>query len=1012
MKWFFLLFLFIGCHGNLIRFHGSSSSSLVLFDVKPPEAVAVVVGEGQLSVDNNDLRIDSNGVLYVDRMQDRMQTRIFNGLHSMQLSLDFINTTLVLKEDLPLNSVLLSLPKETLVDHELVSLDNNGLLRLSRQLDREVQDVFRIPFSFNSITRLLTIRVTDVNEHPPEVVCGDVFVKEDTAVDTEVAVVSVFDPDFEAPSVVDKQSVIPDYSLTFDLKDRFFEVKEGRVILKETLDFEAQTLHFLDISVSDGLFRTHCQLRVHVVDVNDNKPEFERQEYHALVDQPGVVLTVRAVDKDVNDTVKYELMDEVPVQLNSTSGEVAVFAKQSLVFQVTARDLANHSSQTTVFLTVLDNFKPRTRLKTYPTTLLVDNKRAAFKEGSPVGALEFVSTAVNLSMTIQGQDCLDFLSFDLKTGVISVKKALESSFIQCFLLFDDSFSLLQVLFQDLAPELRAKRASDALSVTVELTEDTTVGQAVLDLVSQSKMPALKARDFKICFQDNDNFAVQDGLVVLQRPLDRERQENLTLVVVALDRRDPFEQPVFLSILFWVQDVQDSPLFFSQDVYFASVSESAVRGQAVLRVHAFDADKTPPIQFEILSGNSDHAFSMTANQIRTNSVLDREITPLYDLVVMATSLNETRIARVVVEVTDEDDNLPVVLNRALSVRKRGFVGSVQANDVDDEVLEFESESKEFFVERLSGRVFFTGRRHGNLRLKVRDRAHAVSTELTVKFQERMRSQLIEKECLDKCLVMETDVDLKSKDFFTENRRLVFNGSRSSWVSFDSNNTRFLVIVHVIQDKCRPLSDLCVIDLPFTARSASSPWISLQNQLISLVPKNRLPRLSRVNLDDQQVSVINDFEEQVLPSSSSWFMSSLSLCLLTLFLVFGLIMFSRKKSSLYYAASVSSRGSQMTQIEEEDQEVANIMESTADNYFNRLGVHFHEVPPSVDDDLEVQSEHQLSFRGKRKASEFTREWLAGEVRATYARPRSPEVTPLTRVLDEIQEKLEEHFYDHLY
>ena len=44
---------------------------------------------------------------------------------------------------------------------------------------------------------------------------------------------------------------------------------------------------------------------------------------------------------------------------------------------------------------------------------------------------------------------------------------------------------------------------------------------------------------------------------------------------------------------------------------------------------------------------------------------------------------------VVEVTDEDDNLPVVLNRALNVRKRGFIGSVQANDVDDEVLEFES-----------------------------------------------------------------------------------------------------------------------------------------------------------------------------------------------------------------------------------------------------------------------------------------------------------------------------------
>jgi len=79
----------------------------------------------------------------------------------------------------------------------------------------------------------------------------------------------------------------------------------GLLSIAKTLDRETTEVFRLNISATDGgqpLHATYAALTVHVIDVNDNPPVFERSVYVVNVSEGvklgSVVTTVHAVDKD------------------------------------------------------------------------------------------------------------------------------------------------------------------------------------------------------------------------------------------------------------------------------------------------------------------------------------------------------------------------------------------------------------------------------------------------------------------------------------------------------------------------------------------------------------------------------------------------------------------------------------------------------------------------------------------------------------------------------------------
>uniref|UniRef100_A0A8C4HUJ7 Cadherin domain-containing protein n=1 Tax=Dicentrarchus labrax TaxID=13489 RepID=A0A8C4HUJ7_DICLA len=96
----------------------------------------------------------------------------------------------------------------------------------------------------------------------------------------------------------------------------------------------------------------------------------------------------------------------------------------------------------------------------------------------------------------------------------------------------------------------------------------------------------------------DNFALKlhnnaDGNknveMVLQKPLDREKHEQISLVLTAVDGGEPQMSGTMLIII-TVLDVNDNAPVFTQQTYKATVTENSPKGTVVATVTASDADQ--------------------------------------------------------------------------------------------------------------------------------------------------------------------------------------------------------------------------------------------------------------------------------------------------------------------------------------------------------------------------------------------------------------------------------------
>ena len=146
--------------------------------------------------------------------------------------------------------------------------------------------------------------------------------------------------------------------------------------------------------------------------------------------------------------------------------------------------------------------------------------------------------------------------------------------------------------------------------------------------------------------------------------------------------------VFIDVL----NVNDNVPMTSQPVYFPKVAENSKPFTTVINLEAFDADddvsddagdESDPKNsktFEIVSGNPQSLFFIDPNTgaiSTTNRMLDREVQPEHVLEVRVSdngtpSLNST--TRVIVQVTDENDNKPEFIEKFYKVIKSLRFGS--------------------------------------------------------------------------------------------------------------------------------------------------------------------------------------------------------------------------------------------------------------------------------------------------------------------------------------------------
>ncbi|XP_074503751.1 protocadherin beta-15-like [Sebastes fasciatus] len=200
-------------------------------------------------------------------------------------------------------------------------------------------------------------------------------------------------------------------------------------------------------------------------------------------------------------------------------------------------------------------------------------------------------------------------------------------------------------------------------------------------------------------QKNDNFilAIDSNKVelVLENELDREKQKEINLLLTALDGGSP-QRSGTVVIHVSVLDANDNAPMFSQAVYKASLPENSPPDTIVINVSATDADEgvNGDVTYDLshVSDDDVNVFSIDpkTGEIKVTGLIDFEERSSFEMRVEAKDgLGQTSYAKVIIDVTDMNDNTPVIYLKSLTnpipenVSPGTEVGIINVQDRDSE-----------------------------------------------------------------------------------------------------------------------------------------------------------------------------------------------------------------------------------------------------------------------------------------------------------------------------------------
>ncbi|XP_051275370.1 protocadherin gamma-A11-like [Dicentrarchus labrax] len=204
-------------------------------------------------------------------------------------------------------------------------------------------------------------------------------------------------------------------------------------------------------------------------------------------------------------------------------------------------------------------------------------------------------------------------------------------------------------------------------------------------------------------QQNDNFKLnlntkaggrKYGELVLDKELDREDKQEIMLLLTAFDGGSP-QRSGTVVIHVTVLDANDNVPGFSQSVYKTSLPENSFLDTLVITVSATDADEG--VNGEITYGfdhvsDENQMFSLNpkTGEVKVAGSIDYEKESSYEIQISAKDgLGLASYATLIIEITDINDNAPVIYLKSLSnlipenVSPGTEVGIINVQDRDSE-----------------------------------------------------------------------------------------------------------------------------------------------------------------------------------------------------------------------------------------------------------------------------------------------------------------------------------------
>uniref|UniRef100_UPI003EBE4DC0 cadherin EGF LAG seven-pass G-type receptor 2 precursor n=1 Tax=Danio rerio TaxID=7955 RepID=UPI003EBE4DC0 len=659
-----------------------------------------------------------------------------------------------------------------------------GKLDLVSQLDYEMnkeytlriraQDGGRPPLS--NISGLVTVQVLDINDNAPIFVSTpfQATVLENVPVGYSVIHIQAVDADAGDNSRLE-------YRLTETTANFPFTINNstGWIVVAAELDRETVDFYNFGVEARDHgapAMSSSASISMTILDVNDNNPEFTQKAYYMRLNEDAAVgtsvVTVSAVDQDINSVVTYQISsgntrNRFSITSQSGGGLITLALpldyklERQYVLTVTASD-GTRFDTAKVYVNVTDANTHRPVFQSSHYTVNINEDRPVGTTVVMISATD-EDTGENARITYIMDDSIPQFNIDSDSGAVTTQMELDYedqvSYTLAITARDNGIpqksdtTYLEILVNDVNDNSPVFQRDRYLG---SVMEDIPVFTSVLQVSATDRDSGLNGRVF-YTFQGGEDgdgdFIIEStsGIVRTLRRLDRENTAIYNLQAFAVDKGVPaLKTAVDMQVT--ILDVNDNPPVFEKDEFDIFVEENSPIGLVVAHISASDPDEgsNAQIMYQIVEGNIPEVFQLDifSGELTALTDLDYETRAEYVIVVQATSAPLVSRATVHIKLIDKNDNVPVLKNFQIIFNNyvtdktnsfpSGVIGRIPAQDPDvsDQLhysFEAGNELKLVILNQSTGEIRLSRALDNNrpleasMKISVSDGVHSVSAQ---------------------------------------------------------------------------------------------------------------------------------------------------------------------------------------------------------------------------------------------------------------------------------------------
>lgn len=480
-----------------------------------------------------------------------------------------------------------------------------GVISTTQWFTQVSQSVFHLDVQEmdSELKAKVQVVIQDENDHTPTFYQSsyEILVNESVSVGTSILTVSAQDGDKGENGYIT-------YSIS-SLQTLPFRINQfsGVITTTEQLDFDFSFSRFVFVvRASDwgSPYRRESEayVTIHVKNVNDNQPLFEKTACHGLIsrDLPvdQVITTVSAIDIDELALVKYKIVSGNKLGLFTLNPDSGVLSLQ--------RSLVPAASNNAFSLKIIATDGENLSEPMYVNISVVEGKS--------------LSRNINCKETMVAQRLAEKL---LKKSKGSSAPKTEEGFI-------DIFSVNR----------QTPQFSKAFPTDIAVREDLSVGLSVFQVSAYDGDTGFNGQIlYSISNGNTDNCFTVDmdtGLISVLLPLDREKMDHYLLNLTIYDLGRPPKAAWHLLTVF-IEDANDNaPQFLQEGGYMTVIPENTAIGTDVIQVGATDRDAGPngEIAYSLLTATTNFGINSTSGVVYVAGQLDRELVSVFYLKIEA------------------------------------------------------------------------------------------------------------------------------------------------------------------------------------------------------------------------------------------------------------------------------------------------------------------------------------------------------------------------------------------